>query len=328
MLKSFINFVLNFLICFTCIVFSIQVKALQSEDDVELSSVILQHMSVSHKHYLYDNYLIEATVSNINPMKISHGIFDEDSILFVSNLNGLPQGMLSYKKQLVYLEANSNVYAVKNVKFPNLYLRLINLDADEILKRYVPLVSGQSRIAGKLVQVIKLIPKNRMGYSLILGVDQNSGLLLQLDVVDKQGKLLKSYMSVHMEILENNPLFLQDLMTSLPDELKTVKVVEQNKDNLEWKLKNVPMDFEVMATNKHAIRNNGENAEYMLISDGLTDVSIYITSHKPDIRVPLSSINGTTVYRQRISDKFDVSVVGIIPPNLAKQIADNIEFIK
>ena len=167
-----------------------------------------------------------------------------------------------------------------------------------------------------------------MGYSLILGVDQNSGLLLQLDVVDKQGKLLKSYMSVHMEILENNPLFLQDLMTSLPDELKTVKVVEQNKDNLEWKLKNVPMDFEVMATNKHAIRNNGENAEYMLISDGLTDVSIYITSHKSDIRVPLSSINGTTVYRQRISDKFDVSVVGIIPPNLAKQIADNIEFIK
>ena len=328
MLKSFINIVLKFLICFTCIVFSIQVKALQSEDDVELSSVILQHMSVSHKHYLYDNYLIEATVSNINPMKISHGIFDEDSILFVSNLNGLPQGMLSYKKQLVYLEANSNVYAVKNVKFPNLYLRLINLDADEILKRYVPLVSGQSRIAGKLVQVIKLIPKNRMGYSLILGVDQNSGLLLQLDVVDKQGKLLKSYMSVHMEILENNPLFLQDLMTSLPDELKTVKVVEQNKDNLEWKLKNVPMDFEVMATNKHAIRNNGENAEYMLISDGLTDVSIYITSHKSDIRVPLSSINGTTVYRQRISDKFDVSVVGIIPPNLAKQIADNIEFIK
>lgn len=328
MLKSFINIVLKFLICFTCIVFSIQVKALQSEDDVELSSAILQHMSVSHKHYLYDNYLIEATVSNINPMKISHGIFDEDSILFVSNLNGLPQGMLSYKKQLVYLEANSNVYAVKNVKFPNLYLRLINLDADEILKRYVPLVSGQSRIAGKLVQVIKLIPKNRMGYSLILGVDQNSGLLLQLDVVDKQGKLLKSYMSVHMEILENNPLFLQDLMTSLPDELKTVKVVEQSKDNLEWKLKNVPTDFDVMATNKHAIRNNGENAEYMLISDGLTDVSIYITSHKADIRVPLSSINGTTVYRQRISDKFDVSVVGIIPPNLAKQIADNIEFIK
>ncbi|MCR4554206.1 MAG: MucB/RseB C-terminal domain-containing protein [Succinivibrionaceae bacterium] len=295
---------------------------------MELSSAILQHMSVSHKHYLYDNYLIEATVSNINPMKISHGIFDEDSILFVSNLNGLPQGMLSYKKQLVYLEANSNVYAVKNVKFPNLYLRLINLDADEILKRYVPLVSGQSRIAGKLVQVIKLIPKNRMGYSLILGVDQNSGLLLQLDVVDKQGKLLKSYMSVHMEILENNPLFLQDLMTSLPDELKTVKVVEQSKDNLEWKLKNVPTDFDVMATNKHAIRNNSENAEYMLISDGLTDVSIYITSHKSDIRVPLSSINGTTVYRQRISDKFDVSVVGIIPPNLAKQIADNIEFIK
>ncbi len=328
MLKSFINIVLKFLICFTCIVFSIQVKALQSEDDVELSSAILQHMSVSHKHYLYDNYLIEATVSNINPMKISHGIFDEDSILFVSNLNGLPQGMLSYKKQLVYLEANSNVYAVKNVKFPNLYLRLINLDADEILKRYVPLVSGQSRIAGKLVQVIKLIPKNRMGYSLILGVDQNSGLLLQLDVVDKQGKLLKSYMSVHMEILENNPLFLQDLMTSLPDELKTVKVVEQSKDNLEWKLKNVPTDFDVMATNKHAIRNNSENAEYMLISDGLTDVSIYITSHKSDIRVPLSSINGTTVYRQRISDKFDVSVVGIIPPNLAKQIADNIEFIK
>ena len=75
-------------------------------------------MSVSHEHYLYDNYLIEATVSNINPMKISHGIFDNDSILFVNNLNGLPQGMLSYRNRLVYLEPNSNVYAVEDVKFP------------------------------------------------------------------------------------------------------------------------------------------------------------------------------------------------------------------
>ena len=66
-----------------------------SEDDLEIASAVLQHMSVSHEHYLYDNYLIEATVSNINPMKISHGIFDNDSILFVNNLNGLPQGMLS-----------------------------------------------------------------------------------------------------------------------------------------------------------------------------------------------------------------------------------------
>ena len=112
-------------------------------------------MSVSHEHYLYDNYLIEATVSNINPMKISHGIFDSDSILFVNNLNGLPQGMLSYRNRLVYLEPNSNVYAVEDVKFPNLYLRLISLGADEILKRYIPLVSGQSRISGKLVQVIQ-----------------------------------------------------------------------------------------------------------------------------------------------------------------------------
>ena len=145
-----------------------------SEDDLEIASAVLQHMSVSHEHYLYDNYLIEATVSNINPMKISHGIFDNDSILFVNNLNGLPQGMLSYRNRLVYLEPNSNVYAVEDVKFPNLYLRLISLGADEILKRYIPLVSGQSRISGKLVQVIKLIPKNRLGYSLVLCIDQNS----------------------------------------------------------------------------------------------------------------------------------------------------------
>ena len=39
-----------------------------SEDDLEIASAVLQHMSVSHEHYLYDNYLIEATVSNINPM--------------------------------------------------------------------------------------------------------------------------------------------------------------------------------------------------------------------------------------------------------------------
>ena len=261
-------------------------------------------------------------------MKISHGIFDNDSILFVNNLNGLPQGMLSYRNRLVYLEPNSNVYAVEDVKFPNLYLRLISLGADEILKRYIPLVSGQSRISGKLVQVIKLIPKNRLGYSLVLCIDQNSGLLLQLDVVDKKGKLVKSFMSIHMDILESNPAFLRDIMATLPEDIKTVNTVEKNKDRLTWDLKAVPSNFDILATNKHAIRNNNESSEYMLISDGLTDVSIYLTEHKSEIRIPLSSLNGTTVFRQRVSDKYDVAVIGVIPPSMAKMIADNVELKK
>jgi sigma-E factor negative regulatory protein RseB len=228
----------------------------------------------------------------------------------------------------VYLEPNSNVYAVEDVKFPNLYLRLISLGADEILKRYIPLVSGQSRISGKLVQVIKLIPKNRLGYSLVLCIDQNSGLLLQLDVVDKKGKLVKSFMSIHMDILESNPAFLRDIMATLPEDIKTVNTVEKNKDRLTWDLKAVPSNFDILATNKHAIRNNNESSEYMLISDGLTDVSIYLTEHKSEIRIPLSSLNGTTVFRQRVSDKYDVAVIGVIPPSMAKMIADNVELKK
>ena len=66
----------------------------------------------------------------------------------------------------------------------------------------------------------------------------------------------------------------------------------------------------------------------MLISDGLTDVSIYLTEHKSEIRIPLSSLNGTTVFRQRVSDKYDVAVIGVIPPSMAKMIADNVELRK
>lgn len=294
------------------------------DENLDISSSILQHMSLSHEHYIYDNYLIEATVSNINPMKISHGIFDQNSVVFVTNLNDLPHGMISYKDQLVYLEQNSNIYAVSNVKLPNLYLRLINLDTDQILKRYTPLISGQSRVAGKLVQVLKLVHKKKTGYSLLLAIDQSTGLLLQLDVLDRKGKLIKSFMSVHMEVLENNSHFLQDVMETLPNDLKTVKKVEKVVNPLSWKLKEVPENFEILATNKHAIRNNNEESEYMLLSDGLVDVSIYVTLHKSDIRLPLSSINGITIFRQKIFDKYDVSVIGMIPPDLAKKIADNV----
>ena len=60
----------------------------------------------------------------------------------------------------------------------------------------------------------------------------------------------------------------------------------------------------------------------------LTDVSIYLTEHKSEIRIPLSSLNGTTVFRQRVSDKYDVAVIGVIPPSMAKMIADNVELRK
>ena len=117
-------------------------------------------------------------------------------------------------------------------------------------------------------------------------------------------------------------------MATLPEDIKTVNTVEKNKDRLTWDLKSVPSNFDILATNKHAIRNNNESSEYMLISDGLTDVSIYLTEHKSEIRIPLSSINGTTIFRQRVSDKYDVAVIGVIPPGMAKQIADSVELKK
>lgn len=68
-----------------------------------------------------------------------------------------------------------------------------------VLESYDPVLAGRSRVAGLVAQVVRLVPKEADKYGFVLWVDEQSHLLLRVDMVDKEGNLVEQVLGVDLD---------------------------------------------------------------------------------------------------------------------------------
>jgi sigma-E factor negative regulatory protein RseB len=85
--------------------------------------------------------------------------------------------------------------------------------------------------------------------------------------------------------------------------------------------------MQIIKQNLRRVSITGEPAEYMLLSDGLVDVSVYVMSANDAINEDLSVISGTTSVVSISDGRIQVTVVGEIPAVTANKIANSIVLV-
>ena len=142
-------------------------------------------------------------------------------------------------------------------------------------------------------------------------------------MITRQGQLLEQIQFTHLDItddLSENLVQLQE--TDLP------AVIELDVDNkitaLFWQINWLPEGFEVIKSNRHRIHQNKKAVEFMLFSDGLVDISVYVNPSATEKRAVEFANDGATLVFNQIINGLEVSVVGKIPLITAKKIADSI----
>ncbi len=288
------------------------------------SSAIISNMQVAQSSRYYDNYLVRVTAENIEPLQVSHGVVNGTETTLMKSLNGLLTGVINIDSKIIYFEGNRHFYSAGDAVFPNLFLRLISSNADDITSCFDIVSLGQGRIADLMVEVVKLVPRDRMGYSMTLAIDQKSGLLVELDLSDASGNLVERFMSVNLRISDENPPELEQKVRQIGKSPKNDVKVKNDSDKLSWTLSELPPNYRVLRTNRHVVFGTDSNSEYMLLTNDFTDISVYLTRHVTDINIPVISLNATTIFRKRVSENFDVAVIGQIPASMAQEIANRV----
>ena len=93
---------------------------------------------------------------------------------------------------------------------------------------------------------------------------------------------------------------------------------------LQWQVKWLPEGFKQINANRHRISATKKPVEFMLFNDGLVDVSVYVNGSEDTQRATDYVMDGATVVLNQVVNGFEVSVVGKIPANTAKAIADSV----
>ena len=300
---------------------SLNTSALAAE--TESAKLWLEQLSKSLRELNFTTSFVVVKNNQAEPYHWLHGIGENSQELEIfSRLNGPRRDILRQGDIVSYIEPEQEPYSIISQSVQSPIPTIFSGDFSELEENYRFISVGRSRVLGRVAQLVRIVAKDKYRFSYWLWLDQETGLLLKMAILTRQGLLLEQIQFTHIEVSEQlSESLVQFQSTELPE---IIKLNNQLKNRvLAWKVDWLPQGFAVIKSNQH---NQGENkaVEFMLFSDGLVEISIYVNLSQENFRAPEYASDGATMVFNHIVQGIEVGIVGDIPLATAKKIAESI----
>jgi sigma-E factor negative regulatory protein RseB len=257
-----------------------------------------------------------------------HGV-DENGIEMeqLNLLNGPGREVVRIGNIVSYFEPNVPPYSLQssviNGPFPSEFFQR----PEKLLLGYEFIMVGRSRIAGRAAQQIRILSKDKSRFGLNVWLDQETGLLLKMNLVGQEAQLLEQIQVTGLLVTEEpDPFFAKIEPEMLPE---VVSFSPSSATNSPWMINYLPKGMTVVKRDLRRLAGSGEVIEYAMLSDGLVDISIYMQERGNN--KPQNNLVGTVQSDTLLTiehGELNITVIGKIPPATANAIANSIERIK
>ena len=305
---------------------SLNASALAAE--TESAKLWLEQLSKSLRELNFTTSFVVVKNNQAEPYHWLHGIGENSQELEIfSRLNGPRRDILRQGDIVSYIEPEQEPYSIISQSVQSPIPTIFRGDFSELEDNYRFISVGRSRVLGRVAQLVRIVAKDKYRFSYWLWLDQETGLLLKMAILTRQGLLLEQIQFTHIEVSEQlSESLVQFQSTELPE---IIKLNNQQKNRvLAWKVDWLPQGFAVIKSNQHNLNshNQGENkaVEFMLFSDGLVEISVYVNLSQENFRAPEYASDGATMVFNHIVQGIEVGIVGDIPLATAKKIAESI----
>ena len=315
---------------FFLLLLSFNVSAITT--DTEPAKLSLERFSNSLRQLNFSTSFVVVKNNQAEPYHWLHGIGkNEQELEIFTRLNGPRRDVLRQGDIVSYIEPEQEPYSIiaSDVRSP--IPTIFRGDISELEESYRFISVGRSRILGRVAQLVRIVSKDKYRFNYWLWLDLQTGLLLKMAVLTRQGQLLEQIQFTHIEVndeLSDN--LVQFQLTELPEVIKLTR--QQQKKALLWQVDWLPRGFSVVKSNQHKLNshNQGDDktVEFMLFSDGLVEISVYVNPSQESFRAPEYASDGATMVFNHIVQGIEIGVVGDIPLITAKKIAESIAPVK
>ncbi|NQZ81597.1 MAG: MucB/RseB C-terminal domain-containing protein [Colwellia sp.] len=301
---------------------SITTSAIATEN--EQATSWLQKLSLSLKQLNFNTSFVVVKNNQAEPYHWFHGINEGgEELEIISLLNGPRRDVLRKGSIVSYIEPELPPYSIATKQISGPIPTVFRGDMSSISSSYDFVSVGRSRVLGRPAQLIRIVSKDQHRFGYWLWLDQESSLLLKFALITRTGQLLEQVQFTHLEITKHLSENLKQLETAeLPQISEVPKSFQEN--DMAWRVGWLPNGFKRIKANRHRISSTKQPVEFMLFSDGLVNVSVYINNSADKQRAVEYVMDGATVVLNQVNKGFEVSVVGKIPSKTAKAIADSI----
>jgi len=249
-------------------------------------------------------------------------INDGHRIEQLSLLNGPGFEQIAHLGKVSVFEPGFPAYSVKGKHVQSPIPDGFIYNPEAISDGYDAIVMGRNRIAGRMAQQIRVVSKDKTRFGYHLWMDEESGLLLKLNTYNLEGKLIEQLQVTQLNISND----LDQLFANFnPDQMPENQLpFSHEQTDLAWDISFLPVGMDILKKSLHRIQRTGQLAEYMLLSDGVVDVSVYLIEANPAFNQKSSWHSGQNAVVARSDGTVQVTVLGKIPEKTANLIADSI----
>lgn len=297
-------------------------------DDLPSVANLLKRMAEANRQLSYQGVFSYEHGGALKTVKVFHSVRDGQELERIVHLSGP-------KREVVRRGNDLNCQRLGDVMLRGASVGLSHYSTGHVEKYYNLYKRGEDRVAGRSVEIVHVVPKDSFRYGYALGVDKETGLLLQSMLIGNNKRVLERFQFVDINIGT-----LVDDMALEPTNsdhhqasLEASPCLNDEKANSplssgHWQAVWLPPGF---AISSHQTAPNTLR-ETLVFTDGLAVFSIFIDSDNVINVPPMQAQRGATVaFLSRVEHQhkvYTICVVGEIPVETAKKVAQSMAYLQ
>lgn len=309
----------------------VKAEITEQSSDINQASAFsyLYKMQTAYTQLNYKMLYINTAQQPIEPMWLESGNKQDKRIIYRSFLNGPVRETLQSRGKVDYYEQGHYLYSLPSQREQSAFANIAHFDLKKGQQHYQYIVLGKGRIAERQAITIKMQSMDQYRYSYLVWLDAITYLPLRVDMVTKDNDILAQTLVLSVVVNEQIKDELIELAKQQADSL-SVEQKQLETDTAHWHIGWLPEGFKLVKGDRHKlILHDTDPISYMMLSDGLVSVSVYISS-KPTINEDQRSIiqrQGTLLYTMQ-QGIIEITIIGEIPLQTAEKIAASIQAVE
>lgn len=294
----------------------------------ELSAIqLLENMGQAMQELSYTGTFVYLHDGRMEAMKVARRQSEQGNDEKLLSLNGEPREVIRRDNVVTQVLPGSGLVTVDRSRVRSQLPMSVPMELKGVDRYYHVRKSGVDRIAGRRCLVVTLQPKDAYRYGRRFWIDEQSYLLVKVDLLDAQGRAIEQLMYTELRVEDDLPesLFEGDFDTTHLKRHEIMPPTGDLYDEHHWMVGELPNGFS-LTTHERRIRDEGA-LEHMVYSDGLATLSVFVEPVGRGKSEPLaghSNIGAVNAYG-RVVDDHKVVVVGEVPLVTVKQVSRNVE---
>nr|BAD38851.1 anti-sigmaE factor RseB [Shewanella violacea] len=281
----------------------------------------LENMSHALQDKEFKMSLIQLQADHIRPLVYIHGKVEDQEVAFLEHLNGPPKNAVRVGNTVTFIEHDQPAYSVLASRILGVLPPAFAGDISKLESGYQFVLGGRTRLAGRPGQLVRIIPNDNFRYGYQVWLDMESYLPLRYDMLTQDKQLLEQILVVELLVLNEPPAILTE---AYKQEWPAVAAQSKRDADDNWKFNWLPEGFKVLVKDNHRLMGSHEAVEYVALSDGMANISVYI-ARLGDTQMPeeLVTRNGLSLATEVVGD-YEVVAVGKVPKETLIRVAKGI----